>query len=300
MRKFPALLCGLLLVASCLSGCVVHDAPEAADTGISGEELSIATTSAAICRILDRLEYDNVIGVPTTEKGIPERYQDAAAIGGSMNPDLEIVKSLEPDLVLSPKTLEASLAPEYRNAGITSAFLDLASVEGMYGAIRSLGELLDREAQAAQIQKEYEEYLSNYYQDKPEGPSVLLLMAFPDGFHLAVSEDAYVGDLVRLAGGRNVYTEYQSDQEGFINVNPEDMVQKDPDMILVFAHYNEEAAFAYMENEFATNNAWSYYDAVNNGTYINLPTTKQVRIFGARSAGIISFIHKRIRLPVVF
>lgn len=273
MRKFLSFLCAFAVSVVCFGGCAVHDAPENAEAGTENGELSIATTSSSVCQILDRLEYDNVIGVPSTEKGIPERYQEAAAIGAPMNPDLEIVKSLDPDLVLSPKTLETSLAPEYSNAGITSAFLDLASVEGMYGAIRSLGTLLDREEQAQALQAEYETYMADYRQDKDEGPSVLLLMAFPDGFYLAVSEDAYVGDLVRLAGGQNVYVEYQSDQEGFINVNPEDMVQKDPDMILVFAHYNAEAAFVYMENEFATNNAWSYYEAVCSGNIAYLPSS---------------------------
>lgn len=271
MRKITSFLCAATLAMGCLSGCAVHNAPVETEN-VENQEMTIVSTSVAICRILDELEYDNVIGVPTTEKGIPERYKEATAVGGSMSPDLEIVKSLDPDLVLSPKTLESSLAAEYANADVTSAFLNLASVEGMYAAIQSLGTLLDRNEQAAELQARYEAYMENYQQDKEEGPTVLLLMAFPDGFYLAASDDSYVSDLVRLAGGRNVYADYQSDQEGFISINPEDMVQKDPDMILVFAHYNEDAAFAYMENEFETNNAWSYYWAVENGSIAYLPS----------------------------
>ncbi|MCD8009062.1 MAG: ABC transporter substrate-binding protein [Clostridiales bacterium] len=142
----------------------------------------------------------------------------------------------------------------------------------MYDDFNYLGTLLYREEQAAVLQGEYEDYMSSYYQDKTDGPSVLLLMCFPDGFYLVASEDSYVGDLVSLAGGQNVYADYEGTQEGFISINPEDMVQKEPDMILVFAHYNEEAAFAYMENEFATNAAWSYYDAVNEGNIVYLPS----------------------------
>lgn len=270
MTKLAGVLLAATLVLGSLSGCAVHDAPQPTQ-GETGGNLTIVSTSAAICQILDRLEYDAVIGVPTTSRGIPDRYADATGVGGAMSPDMEIVKSLAPDLVLSPKTLENALAAEYSNAGVTSAFLDLASVEGMYRAIASLGTLLDREEQAAQLQAEYEAYLETYRQDKEEGPSILLLMAFPDGFYLAASEDSYVGDLVQLAGGRNVYAGYQGDQEGFISINPEDMVQKDPDQILVFAHYNEEAAFAYMETEFAENPAWSYYRAVAEGNIAYLP-----------------------------
>lgn len=271
MRKIVSSLCVIAVLAGMLCGCAVHDIPE--NTSDSGKgDMSIVSTSVAICRILDALEYDNVIGVPTTEKGIPERYDQATAVGGAMNPDLEIVRQLDADLVLSPKTLENALAVQYSNAGVPSAFLDLSGVEGMYCAITSLGKLLNREDQAAVLLADYESYMADYRQDKEEGPAVLLLMAFPDGFYLAASEDSYVGDLVRLAGGRNVYRDYQSDQEGFISINPENMVQKNPDQILVFAHYNEEAAFAYMEKEFAENSAWSHYPAVQSGRVAYLPS----------------------------
>ncbi len=141
----------------------------------------------------------------------------------------------------------------------------------MYSAIKSLGTLLDREEQATALIAEYEDYMENYFEDKEDGPRVLILMTFPDGFFLVASVDCYVGNLVAMAGGQNVYADYDGTQEGFISINPEDMIMKDPDMILVFAHYNEEAAFAYMENEFATNAAWSYYDAVTEGNIVYLP-----------------------------
>lgn len=270
-KRLISILCALTLFPLSLGGCAVGQAPEPAQA--DGGYSSIAATSVAICEILDRLGYDHVIGVPESEKNLPERYADATSIGAPMTPDLEILKSLSPDLVLSPKTLESSLAAQYRSAGIHSAFLDLSSVEGMYAAVDSLGQLLGRQEEAAALRREYEAYMESYGAGRPDGPTVLLLMAFPDGFFLAATEDSYVGNLVKLAGGKNVYADYAADQEGFININPEDMVQKAPDRILVFAHYNEEAAFAYMREEFQTNAAWGYFDAVQNGRITYLPSS---------------------------
>lgn len=256
-----------------LCGCVVNEAPEESSSEDSSAESepSLATTSPAICEILDALEYDNVIGVPETDTELPERYDGVTTIGAPMTPDVEILASLDPDYVISPQTLESSLAEEYQTAGLSSIFLDLTSVEAMYTAIDSLGELLDREEQAAELRAEYEDYMENYYSEKDEGPSVLILMCYPDGFFLVVTEDAYVGSLVEMAGGENVYADYEEEQEGFISINPEDMVQKDPDIILVYAHYSEEAAFAYMEEEFETNDAWSYFTAVQEDEIYYLP-----------------------------
>lgn len=72
----------------------------------------------------------------------------------------------------------------------------------------------------------------------------MLLMAFPDGFYLVATENSYVGNLVKLAGGNNVYgSDYKGDENGFVNINPEDIVSRNPNRIMVFAHYAEAEAF---------------------------------------------------------
>lgn len=227
----------------------------------------------AICEILDEFGFENVIGVPETSGTLPERYKDTKTVGSPMNPDLEIIKSLNPDLVLSPQTLESSLAESYRTAGITSAFLDLSSVEGMYAAIISLGGYLGCEEDAKRLKDEYNSYMQSYKSSVTEEQDILLLMAFPDGFYLVATENSYVGNLVKLAGGINVYgSDYKGDENGFVNINPEDIVQKKPDRIFVFAHYAEEDAFNYMKGEFKNNASWQYFDAVKNGSITYLPS----------------------------
>lgn len=235
--------------------------------------MTIVSTSVAICEILHKLGYENVIGVPETSGELPAEYKECTTVGSPMNPDLEIIKKLNPDLVLSPQTLEASLAESYKTAGITSAFLDLSSVEGMYQAITSLGELLNCEERAKALNEEYARYMESYKAALTGEESILLLMAFPDGFYLVATENSYVGNLVKLAGGKNVYgSNYKGDENGFVNINPEDIVSKKPDRIMVFAHYAEEDAFSFMEKEFKEDVSWSYFDAVKNGKITYLPS----------------------------
>lgn len=254
-----------------LTGCA--SAPQKASGNTAGEDMKIVSTSVAICEILDELGFDNVIGVPETSSTLPEKYAKAKTVGSPMNPDLEIIKSLSPDLVLSPKSLESSLSESYSAAGISSAFLDLSSVEGMYRAITSLGELLDCQEAAEKVNDDYKSYIKSYRNGNEDEQDILLLMAFPDGFYLVATENSYVGNLIKLAGGHNVYdSSYSGDENGFVNINPEDIVQKDPDRIFVFAHYAEEDAFKFMEKEFATNKTWQYFEAVKEGRISYLPS----------------------------
>ena len=247
----------MLLTTISFGGCALW--------GEAGDPQGIATTSVAICEILDALGCDEVVGVPSTSGELPARYADVRTIGAPMQPQMEILKQINPEVVLVPTTLEASLASEFSAAGIAVKYINLSDIEGMYGDIADLGALLGKEAQAQVLCKEYADYMDAYPKTETE-ITVMTVMAFPSLFTIA-TEDSYVGDLVKLAGGKNVYgAGYVSDGTGVItNYSLEDMAQKDPDIILVFAHFSEEYAFAYIEELTETNAVWKNFRAVQNG-----------------------------------
>jgi iron complex transport system substrate-binding protein len=252
-KKIATVCCAVFMVF--LSGCALFEE--------GGEPYGIAATSVAVCEILDRLECDTVVGVPSTSGTLPTRYATVTTIGAPMNPDMEILKSIRPEYVLTPKTLESSLSAQYTNAGLTAKFLDLSSVEGLYSEITALGEMLGKEENAHDMVKEYETYMQNYAVGD-ESPNVLVLMSFPDStYYLVSTEDSYVGDLVRLAGGNNVYGKgYVSDGTGVASISPEDIVKKDNeigiDKVLVFGHYGGEEAFTYIKTQFDNKNSYLY------------------------------------------
>lgn len=247
----------MLLTAIFFSGCALFDREE--------DPQGIATTSVAICEILDSLGCDEVVGVPSTSGELPARYAGVRTIGAPMQPQMEILKQINPEVVLVPTTLEASLASEFSAAGIAVKYINLSDIDGMYGDIAELGALLGKEAQAQALCEEYADYMDAYPKTETE-ITVMTVMAFPSLFTIA-TEDSYVGDLVKLAGGKNVYgAGYVTDGTGVItNYSLEDMAQKDPDIILVFAHFSEEYAFAYIEELTETNAVWKNFRAVQNG-----------------------------------
>ena len=128
-----------------------------------------------------------------------------------------------------------------------------------------MGALLGRETEAQALCKEFTDYMDAYPKTDTD-ITVMTIMAFPSLFTIA-TEDSFVGNLVKLAGGKNVYgAGYVSDGTGVItNYSLEDMAQKDPDVILVFAHFSEEYAFAYIEELTKTDAVWKNFRAVQNG-----------------------------------
>ena len=233
-----------------------------------GVNPNIVATSPAVADICDKLELDLVGVCSSSVSTIPERYKDVTTVGTAMSPDMEIVASLNPDWILSPSSLQSDLQPKYENIGTDWAFLNLKSVQGMYRSIQELGEIFDREEQADKLVAEFKDFYDEY-KTKNEGkdhPKVLILMGLP-GSYIIATENSYVGSLVALAGGENVYA--GSDQE-FLTVNTEDMKTKEPDIILRTAHALPDQVVEMFKEDFETNDIWKHFDAVQNGRVYDL------------------------------
>lgn len=232
------------------------------------EEPRIIAASAATADICDRLGLPLVGVCSTTLSTIPERYEELPQVGTAMSPDMEIVASLEPDWILSPSSLQSDLQPKYEAIGTDYAFLNLRSVPGMYRSIQELGEIFDREEEAQALVDEFTEFYEEYKKvnEDRESPKVLVLMGLP-GSYIIATENSYVGSLVELAGGENVYA--GTDQE-FLTVNTEDMKTKEPDIILRAAHALPDQVKEMFMEDFNTNDIWKHFEAVQAGRVYDL------------------------------
>ena len=231
-------------------------------------EPRIVATSPSVAEICDRLELPLVGVCASTISELPKRYADVTTVGMAMSPDMEIVSSLNPDWILSPSSLQTDLEPKYESLDTEWAFLNLRSVQGMYRSIQELGEIFDREEQAQTMVEEFQDFYEEY-KSQNEGkahPKVMILMGLP-GSYIIATENSYVGSLVELAGGENVYA--GTDQE-FLTVNTEDMEKKNPDVILRAAHALPDQVVEMFKEDFETNDIWKHFSAVQNGRVYDL------------------------------
>lgn len=272
LYKFKLVLVSAILLISMfmVPACVNQHPDEVKETAV-GEEPRVIATSAAVAQICAKLDIP-LVGVCETASELPKQYQNLPTVGMAMNPDLEIIKSLNPDYIISPATLQNDLQPKYAGIGEASLFLNLKSVEGMYASIEDLGEMFDRQEQAKALLEEFDVFMKEFYEatEDKESPRVLVLMGLP-GSYIVATESSYVGSLVKLAGGENVYGD--AGGEEFINANTEDMKLKEPDIILRAAHALPEDVVAMFNEEFETNDIWKHFEAVQNGRVYDLDPT---------------------------
>jgi len=261
----------LLSISLLLVGCSSNEASDE-QTNTDDDERLVATT-VALVEILDELELD-LVGIPTSYKELPERYDDATEVGNAAEPDMEIIKSLKPTDVLSVTTLDAEydLAPVFENAEIPVTFYDMESVEGMYETIEALGDDYDRQDEAENIIHEFHDKMDEIEAkiEEEDSPSVLILLGVP-GSYLVATENSYLGDLVKRAGGENVFP--GEDGIEYTAANTEHLQQTDPDIILRAAHGMPDEVVEMFEEEFKENDIWQHFEAVQNDQVYDLEET---------------------------
>lgn len=255
-KKVIALLSVTMLTF--MVGCSSSESNESNVTNSNGEEVVVAT-SVAVTEILDKLGVE-VSGVPTTSYELPESTKDATEVGSPMNPDLEIIKSLNPTCVVSVDTLGSDFEKQFTENNIPSMFVNLSTVDGLKETIVNLGEKFDKSEKAAEIIAELENKENELNLSKKENKKDVLILFGAPGSVMVSTDNSYVGNLVKIAGGNNIF---ESESSSFIQVNMEEIIKRNPDKILIMTHAVPEEAKKAVEEEFAKA-TWQQLDAIKN------------------------------------
>lgn len=255
-KKIIALLSVTMLTF--MVGCSSSESNESNVTNSNGEEVVVAT-SVAVTEILDKLGVE-VSGVPTTSYELPESTKDATEVGSPMNPDLEIIKSLNPTCVVSVDTLGSDFEKQFTENNIPSMFVNLSTVDGLKETIANLGEKFDKSEKAVEIIAELENKENELNLSKKENKEDILILFGAPGSVMVSTDNSYVGNLVKIAGGNNIF---ESESSSFIQVNMEEIIKRNPDKILIMTHAVPEEAKKTVEEEFAKA-TWQQLDAIKN------------------------------------
>jgi len=220
----------------------------------------IVATTYAIVQIADKLNLP-LVGVPTTSNTLPQRYRKLAKVGSPMNPSVEKIAALKPTAVYSVTTLDDQFGKAFKAQHVTPHFLDLTSVAHLERTLTQLGQRYDRQA-AAKKQVRLIDRAKQHARKRAQNrqkPRVLVLMGLPGASYMIATNRAYVGDLVHLAGGRNVFASHSQE---YMAPSDEAIQKADPQVILRLEHAMPTMVTKQFDQEFKQNAMWSRTAAV--------------------------------------
>jgi ABC-type Fe3+-hydroxamate transport system substrate-binding protein len=126
-------------------------------------------------------------------------------VGGTKSPDIARILDLKPDLVFANAEENRREDVEaLREAGIEVDVTLSKTVAEVPEAIRHWGRLLDTSDQAEVLAARIEMEVKALASEPPKGTFRYAYWIWKDPW-MTISDDTYVADLIRLAGGENVY-----------------------------------------------------------------------------------------------
>ncbi len=152
-------------------------------------------------------------------------------VGGPVNPNLEEIVSLKPDLVLATKSINRrETVDALERIGLPVYVTDPHSVEEMIASVEHLGSALGTEKTAGMLAEDLRLRLADLDRRLAgTAPRRVLFIVWTDPL-ISVGRDTFIADALRRAGGRSVV----ETKAEWPHVSVEEIVRLQPD-VLVFA-----------------------------------------------------------------
>jgi iron complex transport system substrate-binding protein len=192
----------------------------------------------------------------------PADAKTKTKVGGAINPSLEQIAALHPDLVLVTKGLNRlETVHSLDTLGIPSYATDPHTVDQIISSSKTLAEVLGAPEAGAAIANDMQHRLADLQQRIGALPAKRVLFAVWTEPLISIGKDTFIADALRRAGAISIVDSSQD----WPQVNLEEVARLQPDF-LVFAVSHSETAPRDVE-VLATLPAWKIIDAVRTRRY---------------------------------
>ena len=163
----------------------------------------------------------------------PAAVEKLPRIGTYLQPNVEVIARLKPDLVLVHAEQKLVVA-QLTGLGIRTLALHNTTLEDTLGTIPKVGAAIGMPAQAAALEKSLRFRLATIkkrYAGRAARPLLFIVGRTPgrlDGM-IAVGKGSYLNDLMHAAGGRNVLSD---SPVAYPTISIEGVMRLDPDVIV--------------------------------------------------------------------
>jgi iron complex transport system substrate-binding protein len=203
-------------------------------------------------------QQDRLVG-DTDYCDYPPEAQKKTKVGGGINPSLEVIVALHPDIVLVTKgfnRLETVHALD--GLGIPSYATDPHSLSDISGSLKKLADLLGVPEVGTSVAAEMDRQLANLQQRLAPSPPKRVLFVVWHQPLTSVGKHTFIADALRRAGAVSIV----DSEQDWPHVSLEEVARLQPDF-LVFAASHSDAVSPTIEG-LAALPGWSMVDAVKN------------------------------------
>lgn len=180
---------------------------------------------------------ERIIGV-TTYCDYPAAAKTKEPVGDTLNPNLERIIALKPDLVIITTASQLEkLTRQLDQLQIPVYVTNPRTVPEVIYSLRHLGDITGTTERAEQITREMEHRMAAVAQQVKGEPSVRVLYVLQNAPLITAGRQTFINDLITLAGGVSISDTEQADYPQF---SRETVIARNPEVIIIPASHGTE------------------------------------------------------------
>jgi iron complex transport system substrate-binding protein len=207
---------------------------------------------------------DRLVG-DTDYCDFPPEAQQKSKVGGAINPSLEAIAALHPDLVLVTKNLNRlETVQALADIGIPSYATDPHTVNAIIASITHLADLLGESESGSALAADLEHQLSVLRERVASLPPRRVLFIVWTEPLISIGKDTFIADALRQAGAVSVIDSSQN----WPQVNLEEVVRLQPEFLIFVESHS--GAPPHSADALADVPGWRLLNAVRNRRYATI------------------------------
>ncbi len=220
-----------LLILTALSFALGEEARAEEKTKVDPEPMRIISMAPSLTETLFALGLGSrVVGV-TNFCNYPPEAREKEKIGGFINPNLEKIVSLKPDLILA--TLDGNkkgVIDKLKELGLSVNVINPRNIEEILGSITQIGELTYRHKRAEELVSSMKRRIGKVVKSVKGLSRPPVLFIYGEDPLITAGPGTFANDLIKLAGGRNIS---EDSWIPYPKYNLEEILIKKPERIFI-------------------------------------------------------------------
>jgi iron complex transport system substrate-binding protein len=207
-------------------------------TSLSAYPNKIVSLAPSCTEILFALDLGDKVVAVTDYDNYPYNFTawvkagNMTSVGAFDKPNIEVIASLAPDLILATAGVQGESIDTLRNLGYKVLVLDPANISGVFKNIELVGKATDKNAEASSLVNNLSnriEAVVNKVANAASKPKVYYEVWYDPTSLWSAGAKAWQNELIEKAGGVNIFADqpmdyFQSSAEAVIDRNPDAIV----------------------------------------------------------------------------
>ena len=264
IRKLMLMLCALTLTAACAAADTITDM-HGRTIDLAEPVTRVVALTAADCEILCALGAQDTLVGRGEYCNYPEDILDRPVVQSGANTNVEEILALQPQVLLmndmaqNPEQIE-----QLERSGVRVVVSDATDIEGVYTAIRMIGQLTGRDAQAEALVADMQAAFADIAARCGQTGKTVYFEVSPLQYGLwTAGSGTFMDELAAMCGLTNAF----ADVEGWAAISEEQVLERDPDYIVTITMYYGEGPTPV--EEILGREGWADLKAVVNGDILN-------------------------------